>query len=170
MDTENTKKMFLESHTAYNDAIFRYCYFQTSKREVALDLTQDTFMKAWEYISGNNKKVENMRAFLYRIATNLIIDYRRKKKSSSLDAMISEGFDTSISGREDIEAGIEATEILKLVGEIDEKYRDVIIMRYVEEMSVKEIAKVMGELENTISVRIHRGLEKLKSRYFEDQK
>ncbi len=164
MDSAHTQNTFLESFSAYNDAIFRYCYFQTSNREIALDLTQDTFMRAWEYLQ-TGKTVGNMRAFLYRIATNLIIDYRRKRKATSLDTMIESGYDTSTTGRKEVESIIEGQEILKLVDQIDEKYRDVIIMRYIDDMSIKEIALAMGELENTISVRIHRGLEKLKKLY-----
>ena len=92
MEKENRQQTFLEAYESYNNAIFRYCYYQTSNREIALDLTQDTFLKAWEYL-GKGIAVENMRAFLYRVAGNAVIDYRRKKKSGSLDAMTENGFD-----------------------------------------------------------------------------
>ena len=155
---------FLESYDTHNDAIFRYCYFQTSNRELALDLTQDTITKAWEYLA-EGKTVEHMKAFLYRIAGNLVIDYRRKKKSDSLDAMMESGFDISHDEREHIEHRFDSKKALELLQNVDEKYRDVIIMRYVDELSIKEIADVTGETENNVSVRLHRGAEKLKGLY-----
>lgn len=159
----NLNEYFGESYEEFSDAIFRYCYFQTGKREKALDLTQDTFIKTWEYLSSG-KEVENLRAFLYKVARNLIIDYRRKKKSESLDLLRESGFDvTSKEGELEIREDAFDTEVaLEKIEELSSKYREVIILRYIEDMSVKEIASTLGESENNISVRIYRGVEKLK--------
>lgn len=157
-----TEEAYLEAYNAYNDAIFRYCLFETSNRDVALDLTQDTFIKVWQYLSQGNQ-IENMRAFLYRVAGNLVIDYRRKKKATSLDALLDDGYDIGHDEKTKTIDSIDGRKILDLLQEIPEKYRDVIIMRFVEDLSIKEIASVTGETENNISVRIHRGLEKVKN-------
>lgn len=162
-DPETIKQAFLKAYEEFSDAIFRYCYAQTSSRETATDLAADTFTKAWQYIA-DGKTVEQMRPFLYRIATNAIIDYRRKKKESSLDAMMEEGYDyadsTDIVGER--EAMFESEQAMAILAELDDKYKDVLMMRYVEDMSVKDIAQAIGESENNTSVRIHRGLDKLK--------
>src|SRR3989338_4735544 len=94
---------FLQAYEAYNDAIFRYCYFRVYDRERARELSQETFMKAWEYLSRTGKKIENLRAFLYKIATNLIIDNSRQKgkKTVSLDQLHEEGFDPGDDRTED---------------------------------------------------------------------
>ncbi len=160
---ENLNEYFARNYKDFSDAIFRYCYFQTSKREKALDLTQDTFIRTWEYLSSG-KKVENLRAFLYKVARNLIIDDRRKKKSESLDELKELGFDLT---SEKNEVGIKETEFeqkiaLETINQLDEKYREVIVLRYVEDISVKDIAEILKEPENNVSVKIHRGLEKLK--------
>lgn len=168
-DPRQHEKPFLEAYETWGDAIFRYCLFQTSRRDVALDLTQDTFMKAWEYVE-TGKTVDNMRAFLYRIAGNLVIDYRRKKKSDSLDSMMESGFDVGFDERGQIERLLDGKQVLALVNTIPEIYRDVLIMRYVDDLSVKEIAEITGETENNISVRIHRGLDKMKDILEEKQK
>jgi RNA polymerase sigma-70 factor (ECF subfamily) len=164
------QKEFLEAYETYSDAIFRYCYFQTSNREQSLDLAQDVFTKAWEYLSSG-KEVTHMKAFLYRIATNAVIDWRRKKKAVSLDKMVEEGFDVR-SGTNEIESKeifFEAKQAVKLIGELDEKYREVLLLRYVDELSIKEIAEIVGETENNVSVRIHRGLEKIKQIFKDKQ-
>lgn len=155
---------FLKAHDEYADAIFRYCYFQTSDRQTALDLAQDTFIKLWEYMAGG-KKIEYLKAFIYRIARNSVIDFRRKKKSFSLDKMIEEGFDPSAEKNinEAKETIFEGEEAVRTIRELDAKYRDVLMLRYVDDLSIKEISEIVGESENNISVRIHRALEKLKN-------
>ncbi|MCX6757274.1 MAG: sigma-70 family RNA polymerase sigma factor [Candidatus Nomurabacteria bacterium] len=161
---DNLKEVFSKAYDDFGDAIFRYCKFQTSNHELALDLTADTFTKTWEYLSSG-KEVDNLRAFLYRVANNLIIDYRRKKKSDSLDAITEAGFDIKDENDEKImhENAFEGKMAMEAVQKLDENYRDVLIMRFVEDMSVKEISKILNEKENNISVRIHRALEKLKN-------
>jgi RNA polymerase sigma-70 factor (ECF subfamily) len=54
---------------------------------------------------------------------------------------------------------------MTLLDDVGDKYRDVIIMRFIDELSVKEISDVTGETENNISVRLHRGMEKLREIY-----
>jgi RNA polymerase sigma-70 factor (ECF subfamily) len=157
-----TQEAYLAAYESYNDAIFRYCFFETSNREVALDITQDTFMKVWEYMQNGNT-ILNMRAFLYRVAGNLVIDYRRKKKATSLDALMDDGFDVGHDEKNKTIDAIDGRKVMELMKEIPEKYRDVIIMRYVEDLSIKEIAEVTGETENNISVRLHRGLDKVRA-------
>ncbi len=158
----NLKDAFLKAYEDWNDAIFRYCFNQTSNREVALDLASETFTKTWEYLVRGNT-VEQWKPFLYRSATNAIIDYRRKKKAVSLDSMMEEGYDHvgEAAPMGDHEQTFDAEKAMKVVGELPEKYRDVLMLRYVDDLSISEIAEVTGETENNVSVRIHRGLEKI---------
>ncbi len=153
---------FLEAYDTYADAIFRHCYYRLFDRERARDIMQDTFMRAWEYMS-KGEKVDNIRALLYRIANNLIIDYVRKKKETSLDAMQEEGFDPAtdddMTRAGDRLDGAQAIEALKL---LDDSHREVLVMRYVNGLEPAEIAKITGESANTVSVRLHRGLRKLR--------
>ena len=61
-------------------------------------------------------------------------------------------------------------EVVDKLFEIDEKYRDVLVLRYTEGLSVQEIAEVLGERENTVSVRIHRGIQQLRKLYVSEGK
>ena len=93
------EQKFLKAYDEYSDAIFRHCYFRVSDREKAKDLTQDTFTKTWEYVLKNGE-VTDLRAFLYKVANNLIIDTYRKKKEDSLDDMMeNSSFDICKTGR-----------------------------------------------------------------------
>jgi RNA polymerase sigma factor (sigma-70 family) len=152
---------FLAAHDEYADALFRHCLLRVRDREVAKDIVQETFSRTWLYMS-EGKKVDYVRAFLYRVANNLIVDGSRRKKSSSLDSMMEEdGFEVR---DESIRAPIDTPalqEALKLLSELDESYRVVITMRYMDGLTPKEIAKALGVSENVVSVRIHRGIERL---------
>ncbi|MBX4200907.1 RNA polymerase sigma factor, partial [Candidatus Parcubacteria bacterium] len=75
---------FLDAYKQHADAIYRHCYFRVYNKDLAEDLTQETFIKTWKYIV-EGKKVDNIKAFLYRVAVNLIIDHSRKKKALALD-------------------------------------------------------------------------------------
>ena len=79
-----TNDTFLTAYDKYADAIYRHCFFRVFSKEKAEELTQETFMRTWQYLE-DGKEVLNLRAFLYRVANNLIIDHSRKKKEERLD-------------------------------------------------------------------------------------
>ncbi len=157
----NPEKVFLEAYEEHADALFRHCLLRVRDREIAKDIVQEAYSKTWVYMS-EGKKIEYLRAFLYRVSNNLIIDWARKKKASSLDTMMEDdGFEPADDTIRDFADVPAAREALKLLGELDEMYRSVITMRYLDEMSPREIAEALGVSENVVSVRIHRGIEKL---------
>ena len=152
----NSATEFLKSYDALADALFRHCYFRVYERERAKELVQETFMRTWEYIAKGNE-VKNIRAFLYRVANNLVIDESRKTKPVSLDVLRESGFDIATpSPAEAIATGIDAEKVLAKIAKLDAPYKEVLIMRYVDGFGPKEIAKITGESENVISVRLHR--------------
>lgn len=159
-EQKNTE--FIRAYDDYGDDIFRFTYLKTGNRDTALDITQDTFTKVWEYYVENDNSVGHMRGFLYQVARNLIIDHYRKKTSGSLEQLSETGFDPASEEREILD-DFEISEAMDIINDLDPKYRDLIIYRYIEDLSIKEIAEITGDAENTISVRIHRGLEKVRS-------
>jgi len=153
------QQKFLEAYDTYNDDIFRFCIVKVRNRDIALDITQDTFTKTWEYLSAG-KEIDNMRAFLYQVARNAIIDWSRKKKSESLDALTETGLEFGSDDEvKQTENSIDAKQAAKLIDDLPDKYRDILYFRYVEDLSVQEIADITGERENTVSVRVHRGVK-----------
>lgn len=169
MDSQR-EAQFLDAYKEHTDALFRYCYFKTLNKEEAKDMLQETFVKTWDYLR-NGGEVINMKAFLYRTAHNIVVDHYRKKKPVSLDNLFEEGFDTSNENDtvQDLENKIDGKEALKLLDKIPKAYREVIYMQYVDGLGAKEIAEILGESPNNISVKIHRGLEKIKKIYHKDE-
>ncbi len=160
--SSNTEKEFLKAYEDLSDALFRHCFFRVSDREIALDLVQETFFKVWRSISSGSE-ILNMKAVLFKTASNLIIDYYRKKKNVSLDEMQEDlNFDPVGEGTESIEKSAEWSIIRKTIDMLDEKYKEVMILRYVDGFSVGEVAEILGESENVVSVRIHRATARAK--------
>ncbi|MDP2647951.1 MAG: RNA polymerase sigma factor [Candidatus Yanofskybacteria bacterium] len=160
-DPSKNEKEFLDGYDQWSDALFRHCFFRVRDRETAKDIVQETYIKTWHYIQRGHE-IENLRAFLYRVANNLIIDWSRKKKESSLDSLMNQGFDVPMYVKDRYDAVIEGRHILEIIKDMDPKYRDAILMRYIDDLTPKEISQVVDESENVISVRIHRGLQQLR--------
>jgi RNA polymerase sigma-70 factor (ECF subfamily) len=155
------EKKFAELYDEFSDSIFRHCCFRVGDRERARDIMQETFVKAWVHVSDGGI-IDNHKAFLYTIANNLIIDWYRKKKETSLDKLQAEGFDPGNNEHVQMSRSVEYGRVLRVLDKLDPIYRDVIVMSYVDDMPNKEIAQVLGETENNIAVRIHRAVQKLK--------
>jgi RNA polymerase sigma-70 factor (ECF subfamily) len=155
------EEQFLTAYQENADALFRHCLLRVRDREVARDIVQETFSRTWNYLA-KGKEVTHIRAFLYRVANNLIVDGARKKKAVSLDAMIDiDGFEVRDEHVQDPTELSGIRNALKLLDSLDDIYRIAITMRYMDEMSPKEIALILGVSENVVSVRIHRGIERL---------
>ncbi|HEY9583769.1 MAG TPA: sigma-70 family RNA polymerase sigma factor [Candidatus Paceibacterota bacterium] len=161
--SHQNKHVFTEIYVSYTDPIFRYCYFKVNDRELAKDMLQQSFMQLWSYMK-NGESIENPKALLYRIAGNLVVDWYRKKKAESLDALTDAGLEpvSIVMGVDEIERSAEINNMFKMLNKIDENDQNYIIWRYVEDMSPAEIALMLGERENTVSVKIHRAVERLK--------
>lgn len=171
---EDLQNTFLEAYNSYSDAIFRFCFFKLNDRELAKDLMQETFTKVWLSTSKQDIHINNIKALIYKIAGNLIIDeYRkrgRRETVASLDILHDEdGFDPSFDDAESVRDIIDGKEAIKLISKIREPYGESVLMRYVQDLSISEIAEITGETENTISVRIHRGISILKKLYNHEQ-
>jgi len=155
---------FITAYDDYAEAIFRYCYFRTYDRERAQELMQETFTNAWSYLR-QGKEIENLKAFLYRTAHNVCVNEMVKSKSISLDEMNeSTGYDPESRDRSP-EAEAEGARILEQLAELPLADREVLTLRYIEGMAVKDIAAMLGLPPNTVSVRIKRALATLRERY-----
>jgi RNA polymerase sigma-70 factor (ECF subfamily) len=146
----------------YADAIFRHCYFRIDDHDQAKDLMQQTFARAWEY-STQGKKIRNVRAFLYQTARNLIVDFFRQKKETSLDSLLEKGREFSGKTIENPEQHVENKEIRGLLLKLQQNDREIIVMRYIDGLKPKEIAEILEESANVVSVRLHRASQAFKS-------
>ncbi|MDO8604804.1 MAG: RNA polymerase sigma factor [bacterium] len=161
MERRSPVRVFTGAHEQYRDSLSSHAYFKVSDQSTSEDLVQDTFMKAWAYMQKRGR-IDVMKAFLYHILNNLIVDEYRKRKTTSLDSLMEKGFDPSSDPTDKLFSTLDSRGVLHLIEKLPSIYQNVIHMRYVQDLSLKEISQITGESKNTIAVRMHRGLQKLR--------
>ena len=160
MDKEETKQAFIALYDSLSSAIFRHCFFRLSSRERALEISQEAFLKVWEYFDRGTD-IKNPTALVYRVANNLIIDEYRRKKMASLDLMQEGGFDVDDGDDGKMLERLEIDKVRVAIGKIPEKYRQIITLRFVEGLSPAEIGAIVNRTENSVSVQLNRAIKML---------
>lgn len=164
---EGELRWFEALYDAHADAIFRHLFLRLNDRERARELTQDVFTRAWQQVAAG-KRIEHERAWLYRAAHNAFVnEIRTDKRAASLDEMIDEsGYDIKDEHEEGrADAAASHAELLRYLAKLKDSYRAVLVMRYVDGLSVTEIAALTGENETNVSMRMRRALDKLRADY-----
>jgi len=155
----------------YKNSIYQLCYRMIGNQHEAEDLAQEAFLRAYVNIKSFNQELK-FSTWLFRIATNLCIDRIRKKKPDYY-------LDAEVSGTEGLtmysqipsttplpENHLESLElhatVQKEILKLPEKYRSVIVLKYIEELSLNEISEILDLPLGTVKTRIHRGREALR--------
>jgi len=162
-----TKSEFSQIYYREIDKIFRFFFLRVNSVEEAEDLTSLVFLKFYQSFQKKDEKtVVDKKSFLYKMARNLLIDFYRKKdrNSLSLDKLLKEGFDLPSPDKIEnkIELDFQMEEIKKALKEINPLYADIIILHYIDDLSIKELALILNKKENNVRVLVHRALEALK--------
>lgn len=155
----------------YKDKIFQICYRMLGNRHEAEDIAQEAFLRAYVNINSFNINLK-FSSWLYRIATNLCIDRIRKKKPDYyLDAEVAGTDGLTMYSQipaetrlpeDDVESLELRDTIQKEISKLQEKYRTVIVLKYIEELSLNEISEILDIPLGTVKTRIHRGREALR--------
>ena len=153
----------------YQHRLMRYLMFLTNKREVAEDLFQEVWIRVLRRGSQYNGKAR-FDTWIFTIARNLVIDLSRKRTMASLDEMREGGEDErpfeiaedSPGPLEQFEGRENAQEIAAVLLTLEPTYREVLTLRFHEEMSLEEIATVTRAPLSTVKSRLYRGLASLK--------
>lgn len=152
------------AHEDFSKKLNAYAFFRVNNLTISEDLVQDTFKKTWAYLVKGGK-IEIMKSFLYHILKDLIIDEYRKRKSSSLDDLLEKGFEPGEDNSEQLINILDGKRAILLISRLPEKYQKIMRMRYVEDLSLEEMALITGQSKKTLAVQVYRGLEKLKLIY-----
>lgn len=167
------------AHRNFEKGLNVRAFFKVGDRELGEDLVQDTFLKTWKYLVQGGK-VEVMKAFLYHVLNHLIVDQYRKHKTSSLDVLLEKGFepnaDSSDTGSGMGNGGqrgeenklmnmLDGKSAILMIARLPVKYQTVMRMRFVQDLSLKEMALATGQTANAMAVQVHRGIEKLRVLY-----
>lgn len=158
------KDEFSLIYDEYITKIYRFIFLKVSTAEIAEDLSSEVFTRTWKEF--NRKEIENIQAFLYGVARNLIADHYRIKGKVKI-VSIEGSFDVldedeDIQDRAKIDSDMEM--VKNALSDINEDYQDYIIWRYLEELSISEIAEILDKSEESVRVGVHRALQSLKGK------
>src|SRR3954468_19454921 len=156
----------------YQHRLLRYLLFLTSSRELAEDLFQEVWMRVLVRGGQFNGKAR-FDTWLFTIARNLVIDYRRKRTLSSLDELFEgakeddrpmsfEVSDTQPTPFDNYASLEDRQRVAEALMQVDTLYREVLVLRFHEEMSLQEIASVTRAPLSTVKSRLYRGLAAIK--------
>lgn len=162
------KQAFIKIYDLYTDQIYRFVFFKIGNKEEAEDLASAVFLKTWSYIQeGNLINYKTLRSLIYKIARNLIIDHYRKV--SRQDYVTIDNPDNKIElvdEKQDINKQAELTSdfvsIEAKLTQLKDEYREVIVLRFINELSISEIADILDKSKSNVRVLVFRALKSLR--------
>lgn len=163
------RQAFTQLFDQFYEPINRYFFFHLTQASDADDLSGTVFLQAWRNIKKFDPSKGTFKAWLYRIAHNLLVDhYRSQKEKVSLDD-INDLPSTTDSSEQTLIEQQQVMQLKQALLRLDERSRDVLICRYVSEMSHRETARMLKLSEGNVRVIQMRALEKMKGFFAEDQ-
>jgi RNA polymerase sigma-70 factor (ECF subfamily) len=149
----------------YQPAIYRFVVVKVGRREDAEDITHQVFMNAWQNMKQYRHRGFPFSSWLYRIARNQVIDhYRARKENLSLEAIeIDQLGIVSSSSQADLSLKLDLEKVMGALHKLKQEYQDVIIFRFIEELSLKETAGAIKKTEGAVKLIQHRAIKELKN-------
>jgi RNA polymerase sigma-70 factor (ECF subfamily) len=162
------KEAFMQAYDLYLDDIYRFILFKVGNAEDAQDITSQVFLKTWNQARENKlADKKTLKALLYTIARNAVIDHYRNNANISKIDIDSQDNQTDIpdknrdiAGQAEIDSDMEI--VLEKMKELKDEYREILILRYINELSFGEIADITDKSKNNVRVISHRALKALK--------
>lgn len=156
------RKTFSKIYDQNIDKIYRFVFLKVNSQEIAQDLTSETFLRGWEAFQ-KSQKIENPRAFLYKIARNLVIDhYREKGRVQVVSAEDTKIIDPHVDLEGKAALMSDVAQVKEVLAELKDDYQNAIIWRYLDDLPIPEIANLLGRTEPATRVLLSRALKALR--------
>jgi RNA polymerase sigma-70 factor (ECF subfamily) len=151
---------FGELYGRYAKIIFRFLYSHLNDRLDAEDLTEEVFLRVWRTLPNFRQQGVPFVAYLYHVARNALIDHHRRSRHTSQDVSIDDGqVATPMSNpAETATNNLEHLELRKLLIQLRDDYQEVLILRFLSELSPEETAQAMDRSVGAVRVLQHRAL------------
>ncbi|MEK7123000.1 MAG: RNA polymerase sigma factor [Patescibacteria group bacterium] len=155
---------FAEVFDRYHEKIYRFVYLKLPRQQDAEDIAAEVFLKAWEYLR-QGRRVTSLQAFLYQIARNLVVDFYRRSgtPTESLEEseiVIADRSDLTLEEKMALKEDMARVE--GALRKIKDVYREVIVLHYINELSLVETARAIEKSPGATRVLLHRGVKTLK--------
>jgi RNA polymerase sigma-70 factor (ECF subfamily) len=158
---QNDQEAFAQLYEEYFDRIYRYITLKIGDAVEAEDLTQQVFLNSLRSISSFRWKGRPFSAWLYRIAHNQVVDHLRKKRRSDLplEETLAGGGDDP---QRDAERRLDIERVLAAAQRLTEAQREVISLRFTSELSIAQVAEIMGKSQGAVKALQHSGIVALR--------
>ena len=138
---------FADLYECHLNQVFRYFYYRLGHREDAEDLTEQTFLKAWQAIGGYDYRGAPFAAWIFRIAHNLLVDHRRRRSpTEELDEEL-EVADLAAGPEEVTAQRLEAQELGRALRQLSEVEQSVVALRFIHGLEHRMVARMVGKSE-----------------------
>lgn len=155
------KDAFSKLYDFYVENLYRFVYFKVNSDE-AEDITELVFLKAWEARKRYNPKKSSFSSWLYTIARNTIIDhYRVYKKTEQLD-VTHQATDKYANPKLMAEESLTSDKLRAAIDKLPDNFRDILLLRFIDDMEYAEIADVIGKSEGSIRIMQFRAIKELR--------
>lgn len=155
----------------FADKIYKFIRIKVGTAEQAEDLLQEIFVKAWQGCKKLDVADLNFSAWLYRVASNTVNDHYRKVYRRPQTVELDPAFNIAAPDQTEklAEDGFEAAAVRKVLDNLPDNYKQIIELRYFQDFTVEETAKVLGKSSITVRVLQHRATKKLKQLFKEHE-
>lgn len=151
---------FGELYEEYADPIYRFLFYRTFDKELAEDLTSETFVKVIKKIDSFDPARGSFSSWIYRIARNTLIDHVRVEKHDvNLDEIVEMGIDERYGEKMDMKDA--AQEVLKHLKSFSPEQQEIVKLRVWDELSYREISEILGKSEGACKTAFSRAISKL---------
>lgn len=155
---------FGKLYDRYLPPIYRFVFVKVGRKQDAEDITQQVFTSAWQNIESFEFKGFPFSSWIYRIASNAVIDYYRTYKgNASIDAVPEEYFSEDAGNEAKVDLAIAMSTVRVALARLEQDQQNVLLMKFVNDLSNKEIAEALGKTEGAVRVIQHRALKQLKT-------
>ena len=147
----------------YQPRIYRFVLIKVGRREDAEDLTHQVFLSAFLNIKTYKDLGHPFSSWLYRIARNQVIDfYRTRKPETSLEKFEPDFFVSPAVAHFGVDERLEADKVRTAIEKLKPEYQDVVVMRFIEDLPIKEVAATLDKSEGAVKLLQHRAIKELK--------
>lgn len=161
--SEGDGEAFGTLYDRYLPRIYRFVFLKIGRKEEAEDITHQAFLSAWEHVGKYEHRGFPFSSWLYRIAANAVVDhYRTARHHQDIETIPEEMFSEVDATEKKMDTAIATRQVRAALLKLETEQQSVLIMRFVDNLSNKEVAEALGKSEGAVRVIQHRALKQLK--------
>lgn len=163
LSQKGDQEAFARLYDLFIDPIYRYVYYRVNSSD-AEDLVETVFLKVWENIRQYKAKKRSFSAWIFRVAHNLVVDHYRSFKDKTFEELNPQMPDQNRQHNpiKTVQNVLDNEVLKKALNKLKKQYRDIILYKFVNDLSNQEIAQILDRSEGSLRILQFRALKALK--------